>query len=122
MKAYNDLEIYKESFELAVLVHKLTLKLPKTELFELGSQVRRSAQSIRANIVEGYGRREYKKDFIRFLIIADASLLETESHLKMLHCLYQQADVLKLLEQYERLGKQVNSFIAYVEKNWKSKY
>ncbi|WP_282016598.1 four helix bundle protein [Marinifilum flexuosum] len=88
MKSYKDLEIYKLSFQLALDVHKLTLTLPKTEQYELGSQVRRSAQSVRANIVEGYGRKDYRTEFVRFLVIANASLLETESHLEMLCEIY----------------------------------
>lgn len=84
MKNYKDLEIYKKAFELAILVHSLSLKLPKTEQFEFGSQIRRSAQSIRSNIAEGYGRREYKAEFIRFLIFSQSSCDETSSHLEML--------------------------------------
>jgi len=41
--------------------------LPKFEMYEEGSQIRRSAKSVAANIVEGYGRRRYKQEFIRFL-------------------------------------------------------
>lgn len=54
---YRDLEIYKLAFKLAVEVHNLTLKLPKFELYEEGSQIRRSSKSVGANIVEGYGKR-----------------------------------------------------------------
>ena len=56
MKSYKDLEIYRLSYELAVKVHKMTLKLPKHEMYEEGSQVRKSAKGIVACIVEGYGR------------------------------------------------------------------
>jgi four helix bundle protein len=51
----------------------MSLKLPKFELYETGSQIRRSMKSVKANIVEGYGRRYYKNDFIRFIIYALAS-------------------------------------------------
>ncbi len=37
--SYRDLEIYKVSFELFSRTHKLPLRLPKYELFELGSQL-----------------------------------------------------------------------------------
>jgi len=53
MKSYKDLEIYKLSHSLAVGVHKMTLKeLPKFEMYEEGSQIRRSSKSIVSNIVE----------------------------------------------------------------------
>lgn len=72
-KSYQDLEVYKISFELFLLTHEMTKKLPKFELFELGSQIRRSSESIPSNIVEGYGRRTYKQEFIRFLVFSHAS-------------------------------------------------
>lgn len=62
----------------------MTLKLPKYELYEAGSQLRRSSKSIVNNIIEGYGRRKYKADFIKFLIYAQASLLESTSQLEMI--------------------------------------
>lgn len=49
MKSYRDLEIYNEAFRLALAVHKMTQELAKTEQYELGSQVRRAAQSVRSN-------------------------------------------------------------------------
>jgi four helix bundle protein len=61
--------------------------LPKFEMYEMyeeGSQIRRAAKSISANIVEGYGRRRYKQEFIRFLVFAHASCDETIEHLEML--------------------------------------
>ena len=57
MKSYKDLDIYNEAFRLALAVHVMTQKLAKAEHYKLGSQVRRAAQSVRSNIVEGYGRR-----------------------------------------------------------------
>lgn len=51
--SYENLDIYKISFELFVETHRKSLILPKFELYELGSQVRRSADSVNSNIVEG---------------------------------------------------------------------
>ncbi len=121
MKNYKDLEIYKKSFELAIMIHELSLKLPKSEQFVLGSQIRRSAQSTRSNIVEGYGRREYKAEFIRFLIFSQSSCDETISHLEMVIKIYPY--ILKdrnLLKEHEILGKMINNFIKYVRQNWKT--
>jgi hypothetical protein len=58
--SYRDLEIYQLAHALALRVHEMTLSLPKFELYEEGSQIRRSAKSAVANIVEGFGRRRYK--------------------------------------------------------------
>ena len=65
--SYRDLEIYQLSHEVAVNIHKFSLNLPKYELYETGSQLRRSSKSVSANIVEGYGRRRYKSEFISLL-------------------------------------------------------
>jgi four helix bundle protein len=69
---YKDLNIYKLSFKLAVEVHNMTMTLPKFELYEEGSQIRRSSKSVASNIVEGYGKRQYKNDFLRSITIAHA--------------------------------------------------
>lgn len=67
-KSYSDLMIYALAKELAVKVHKMTMEeLPKFELYEEGSQIRRSSKSIVANIVEGFGRRRSMNDFVLFL-------------------------------------------------------
>lgn len=63
MNSYKNLEIYQESFDLAVRIYKLSMKLPHPDRFETGGQIRRSSQTIKDTIVEGYGRRRYKADF-----------------------------------------------------------
>jgi four helix bundle protein len=83
-QTYKDLEIYRLSHELAIEIHKVSLSLPKFEFYEEGSQVRRAAKSIPANIAEGFGRRRYKNEFIRFLTFALASCDETKEHLEIL--------------------------------------
>ena len=82
---YKQLEIWQIAKELVIDIHKMTLeKLPKFEMYKEGSQIRRSSKSIKSNIVEGYGRRNYKQDFIKHLIIALASNDETIDHLETL--------------------------------------
>jgi four helix bundle protein len=50
MKNYKDLEIYNLSYDLAFRVHKMSLGLPKYEIYEEGSQVRRSSKGITSSI------------------------------------------------------------------------
>ena len=64
---------------LVVLVYRITKNFPKDELYGLVSQMRRSAISVPSNIVEGCARGS-KKDYLRFLYIALASLTELEYH------------------------------------------
>lgn len=119
MKSYRDLDVYNLAFEYAIEVHHLSLKLPKFELYEQGSQVRRSSKSIKDNIIEGWGRRRYKQDFIKFLVYAHASLLECSSQLLMIQQLYPESETVALIEKYEILGAKLFSFIQYVEREWK---
>ena len=119
MKSYKDLDIYNMAFEYAVEIHKLSLKLPKFELYEQGSQIRRSSKSIKDNIIEGYGRRSYKQDFLKYLIYSHASLLECLSQLEMIDQLYDFSEINLLKNKYEILGAKIYSFIKYVEKEWK---
>ena len=115
---YRDVEIWKLAREIAIAVHRMTLRdLPKFEMFEEGSQIRRSAKSISANIVEGYGRRRYKQEFIRFLVFAHASCGETIEHLEMVFetgSLTNELVYRDLSAQLDLLGRKLNVFIETV--------
>lgn len=120
MKSYKDLEIYQESKLLAIRVHKMTLALPKFELFEEGSQARRSSKSVTSNIVEGYGRRRYKADYIRHLVFAQAECDETIVHLDFLYeakSWGNEEEYRELREHYDLLSRRINKFIQWVEEN-----
>ncbi|WP_116125651.1 four helix bundle protein [Lewinella sp. IMCC34183] len=121
-QSYQDLEVYKQSLGLFLRVHEFSRKLPKLETYELGSQVRRSADSVNSNIVEGYGRRRYKRDFLRFLVFAHASNDETVNHLKKIGMLYPglRAEAEELQAGYDTLGRQIHSFSSYVAVKWKT--
>jgi four helix bundle protein len=83
--SYRNLEIWQLARELVIEIHQMTLKkLPKFEMFEEGSQIRRSMKSVKSTIVEGYGRRRFKQDFVKFLVYAQASCDETIDHLENL--------------------------------------
>ncbi len=80
MAGYEDMELYKLAKQMVVEIHKMTLnELPKFEMYEQGSQIRRSSKSVVANFVEGYGRRQYKVEYIKFLTYALASCDETKA-------------------------------------------
>ena len=118
--SYRDLEIWKLAREAAIGVHRMTLQeLPKFEMYEEGSQIRRSVKSIRSNIVEGYGRRRYKQEFIRFLVFAHASCDETIDHLEGLFetgSLTNEATFRDLQAQLDLLGRKRKVFIEGVER------
>jgi len=121
MSSYKDLDIYKTAFELSLKVHKLSLDLPSFELYEQGSQIRRSSKSVKDQIVEGYGRKKYKADFIKFLVYAQASNDECSNQIDAILAIYPQKEGWNALkEEYEILGMKINKFIQYVENNWKT--
>lgn len=116
--SYKNLEIWKLARELSIEIHSLSLALPKFEQFEEGQQIRRSSKTVRSCIVEGYGRRKYKADFIRFLIYAISSNDETIDHLEMLFETGSLKDegLFKILYQkLDLLGKKLNNFLKAVE-------
>ena len=118
-RTYKDLDIYKLSLQLFLELHPASLLLPKYELYELGSQLRRSSDSVVSNIVEGYGRRNYKGDYIRFLVFSHSSCLETINHLHKISLLY--PDFKNAFTDfelaYEKLGGKIYNFILYVRKS-----
>jgi four helix bundle protein len=95
-----------------------TYELPTFELYEEGSQIRRPSKSVVSNIVEGYGRRRYKADYIRFLTYALASCDETREHLELLRdcgSLKNPALSGELESLSDELGRKLNRFIQGVE-------
>ncbi|MEJ7627188.1 MAG: four helix bundle protein [Ferruginibacter sp.] len=82
--SYKNLEIWKISKDIVIEIHVMSLTLPKFEQFEEAQQIRRSSKTVKSCIVEGYGRRKYKADFIKFIIYALSSNDETIDHLENL--------------------------------------
>jgi four helix bundle protein len=123
-KSYRDLDIYKKAHKLAVEIHEMSLKLPKFELYEEGSQIRKSSKSIENNIVEGFGRRRYKQEFIKYLTYSLASCDETCNHLNNLYETESLKDTIKyeyFCEEYDHLGKMMTNFIKSVESGHKTR-
>ncbi|MCX6877584.1 MAG: four helix bundle protein [Verrucomicrobia bacterium] len=116
---YKKLRIWVLARELVIEVHRMTLKaLPKFELYEEGAQIRRSIKSVKSNIVEGYGRRRYKPEYIRFLDYAYASTPETIDHLETLNETESLADEPLFSSLHERLlqlSKSIYQFTRSVE-------
>jgi four helix bundle protein len=120
MKSYRDLDIFRESKRLAVEIHAMSLTLPKFELYEEGSQVRRSSKAVTIAIVEGYGRRRYKADYIKHLIYAQTECDETINHIDFLYDTKSMTDKLKhdrLTKEYDIVSMKINKFIQWIENN-----
>ena len=123
-QSYRDLDIYKKAHKLAIEVHEISLNLPKFEMYEEGSQIRKSSKSVKNNIVEGFGRRKYKQEFIKYLTYSLASCDETSEHLHTLYETKSSNDKKKyeyFCEEYDHLGKMINNFIKSVDSGHKTR-
>ncbi len=119
--SYRNLEVWKLARENTIKINKLTLeKLPSFEMYEVGSQIRRSSKSVRSNIVEGYGRKKYTGDYLRFLTFALASNDETIDHLETLYeteSLKDEKLFNQLHDSIDHVGKMLNNFIRKIEQS-----
>lgn len=117
---YRNLEVWRLAQELVVAIHDLTLnKLPKFEMFEEGAQIRRSIKSVKSNIVEGYDRRCYKQEFIRYISYALASCDETVDHFDTLVTTKSLTDSVpaeQLNAKLDELGRKLNLFLQSIER------
>jgi four helix bundle protein len=119
--SYKKLDIWEKARDVSIVIHKMTLtELPKFEMYEAGSQIRRSSKSIRSNIVEGYGRRRYAMKYISFLTFSISSNDETIDHLETLFetgSLSNKTIYDDIHGRLEIIGKKLNLFIQAIERN-----
>ena len=79
-----DLSVYKKLCVLVLKVHTLTMTFPKHEMFELGSQMRRSSNSAAANLAEGFGNK-HTNIYTECISRSQGEIRETVHHLKIAH-------------------------------------
>ena len=77
---HEDLNVWKESMELAKNIYLVTKNFPRDEIYGITSQMRRADVSIPSNIAEGSARQS-DKELIQFLYIALGSLAELQTQL-----------------------------------------
>jgi len=76
---YHKLLVWQKGKEFVKLIYQITESFPKSETLGLQSQIRRAVVSVVLNIAEGHRRNSSQKEFLRFLGVADASLVEVEA-------------------------------------------
>jgi four helix bundle protein len=115
---YKSLIIYQKTFQFAMSIFHLTKGFPEEERYGLTSQIRRSSRSVCANIVEGYRKRVYPKQFVNKLRISDGEASETMLWLEFaLACEYiTQEEFDRLEPQVEEIGYMLASMIKTPEK------
>ena len=77
---FRDLIVWQRSMALTRECYVLARRLPSEERYALASQLRRAAVAVPANIAEGHAS-PHRREFVRYLGIAHASLMEVECHL-----------------------------------------
>ena len=83
IRTYKDLNVFRESYQLALDVSRQVRTFPGPEQFELARQLRRAARSIPANIVEGWAERSSAAEFKRYLLVAIGSCDECKLWIDM---------------------------------------
>jgi four helix bundle protein len=116
-EGYKKFEMYQLAHDLAIEVHTMTLRLPRWEMSEEGSLLRRSSKAAAAQIVEGYGLGIYKKVCLLSLHRTYASTLETVEHLALVYKTGSHKDESRynrLVSEYSLLAKKLMRFIQAV--------
>lgn len=112
-----DLEIYQLSMEIGDDIWFSVAKWDNLAKFSIGQQLVRSADSIAANISEGYGRFHFK-DRKNFMFYARGSQSETKTWLAKAHNrkIVSEEFFSSEIEKLEKLGVKLNNYIRVLDK------
>lgn len=108
---FQKLIIWQKGLMLVDLVYETTATFPRDELYNLTSQMRRSAVSIPSNIAEG-SQRTSKKEFGNFILTAKGSLAELHTQTIIGHrrSLIPKEKFAVLIEKITEMDKMLRSF------------
>jgi len=109
VRNFRQLLLWQEAMDLAVRIHQAAAKLPSSERFELGRELRRSATSIPSNVAEGFSRHS-RKVYRQHVAIALGSTAEVQTQLELAQRLSYLAkelveDLLEDCETVARIGQ-----------------
>ena len=115
---YTKIKAWQLADRLALLVYKATKTFPKSEVWALTSQMRRSAVSVAANIVEGAARKN-RNEYLQFLYIAISSLAELTYYIRFTKELeYLDTKTYEELSAKAQEGlRTLQGLISYIEKS-----
>ena len=114
-KSLNELEIYREAMRLGELVWDVVSTWTQLAQDTVGKQLIRSADSIAANLAEGYGRCHFKGNQ-KFCYYSRGSLAETQTWLEKAATrkLIDTDQARQLYRDLETLRKRLNSYIKTI--------
>jgi len=115
---FQDLIAYQKGFKLSMNIFQLSKSFPREEQYSLTDQIRRSSQSVCANLAEAYRKRNYPKSYAFKLTDSDAENSETQVWLEFaLECEYINKTTFdELTSESEEEGKLLNYMILNPEK------
>ncbi len=114
---FRNLKVWQKGMAAAETIHAVTKSFPNDELYGMTSQLRRASTSVPMNIAEGYKRRRYKKDYVKFLVMAHGSEGELETALDLcVRFKYLTPEVgTDLINHYDEIGRMLSSLIDKIE-------
>lgn len=117
MQTFSELRAWQQGMKLAKSVYAVANRLPKSERFELSSQLRRVAVSVPSNVAEGHARYS-DKEFQRFLRMARGSIAELQTQLLLAVELgyVDRVTISEALEMADHESRILTKLIASMEK------
>jgi len=118
IKRFEDLDIWQEARKLSKEIIDIAFTTDLKTDFKFKEQIKSSAGSVMDNIAEGF-ERNGNLEFRQFLSIAKGSAGETRSQIyRLFDSKYiDQIQMVKLIEDYEKLSGKISNFISYLNKN-----
>jgi four helix bundle protein len=113
--SFENLIMWQKMHQIVLDIYKMTNTFPKSELFGITSQIRRSAVSVAANIVEGFSKKG-KADKLRYFNIAEGSLEETNYFLILIRDL-EYSETGDLREKIKEVGRMLKGYTNTIRKS-----
>jgi four helix bundle protein len=112
-----ELQVYQLSMEMAEKIWTIVAKWDYFARDTIGEQLIRAADSISANLSEGFGRYHYKEN-INFSYYSRGSLFETKTWLTKVNNrdLINKTDLNRFLKQIDDIGIKLNNYIKTIGK------
>lgn len=114
-----DLDVYNRALKALNLVYRLEKQIPKSH-YKLSIQLTSAAEGIPAHIAEGFAKRRFIKEFMRFLEIGMGSSDETITQTRAIRILPEHVKGVdqnlcdEVITEYKIISKQLNN----LRNNW----
>src|SRR2546430_968772 len=113
IRSAKELDVYRDAYELAMLIFEVSRRFPPEERYALTGQIRRSSRSVCTNLREAWAKRRYPAHFASKLTDSDGENSETDSSLDFAKdCGYISApEHYDLAQRVARVGRMLGSMI-----------